>query len=57
MNGQEKETQFWATLRTHTRSSRRASVVSESLVNPTGNREDAGSILGLAQWVEDLALP
>ena len=26
------------------------------LANPTGNHEVAGSILGLAQWVEDLVL-
>ena len=33
------------------------SVVTQWLVNPTRNHEVEGSIPGLVQWVDDLALP
>ena len=32
-------------------------MVAQWLMNPTRNREVEGSIPGLAQWVEELALP
>ena len=39
------------------KSERGVPIVAQRVKNPTSTHEDAGSIPGLTQWVEDLALP